>query len=218
MKPRFSKKRNHALTLVEVLVIVFVLACLVAISLPRLAAAKRNSPGPWCINNLKQISLAARIWASDNDDKYPFEISVTIGGTMELNHGRNAWMNFLVMSNELSTPKVLICPQDAKHLPAASNFSAQLAGHVSYFVGLDAKERHPQLILSGDDNLEIGGIPAKPSYLELSTNAPITWSADRHKSCGNIVFADGSVQQLTTNGLQRSFYQTGLATNRLAIP
>jgi hypothetical protein len=30
--------------------------------------------------------------------------------------------------------------------------------------------------------------------------------------------ADGSVQQLTTNGLQQTLQRTGVATNRLAIP
>jgi prepilin-type processing-associated H-X9-DG protein len=54
--------------------------------------------------------------------------------------------------------------------------------------------------------------------LELPTNAPIAWSAARHKFSGNYGLADGSVYQVTTNGLRHALQQTGLATNRLALP
>ena len=51
-----------------------------------------------CINNLKQIGLALRVWSLDNEDAYP--------------------PNFLVTSNELSTPKILVCPSDTAHQAA----------------------------------------------------------------------------------------------------
>jgi hypothetical protein len=54
--------------------------------------------------------------------------------------------------------------------------------------------------------------------LELSTNAPISWTSARHHFAGNIGLADGSVQQFTIQRLQNALQQTGLATNRLAIP
>jgi hypothetical protein len=36
---------------------------------------------------------------------------------------------------------------------------------------------NPQMILSGDDNFEISGVPVKSGLLELSSNAPISWTA-----------------------------------------
>ncbi len=171
-----------------------------------------------CVNNLKQVGLAYRIWAGDNNDKYPMDISATNGGTMELVNGRNAWLDYLVMSNELSTPKILVCPQDEEHQPPATNFSSQLAGHISYFVGLDAGAKFPQTLLSGDDNFEISGAPVKSGLLAISSNTPIAWSAARHKFSGNLLLADGSVQSSSNSGLTNWIHQTGLATNRLAIP
>jgi competence protein ComGC len=217
MKPRVSNHKTAALTLVEVLVVICLVAVLVALLLPSLAAAKRHS-GPGCANWLKQIALAGYIWAGDHNGKYPFEISVTNGGTMELNNGRNAWLNFFVMSNELSTPKVLLCPQDKQHQPPATNFSWQLAGHISYFVGLDAKVGNPQSILSGDDNLEIGGVRVKSGLLELSTNVMIGWTVDRHNRCGNIVLGDGSVRTFSNSSFTNWLHQSGVAANRLAVP
>lgn len=218
MQPRCSKQRNRALTRVEVLVVVAVAAFAALLFLPLYTANRIKRGRISCVNNLQQIGLSYRIWAGDNNGKYPFEISVTNGGTMELNNGENAWINFLVMSNELSYPKVLICPQDASHLPPATNFSSQLAGHISYFVGLDASQTDPQALLLGDDNFEIGGIAVKSGLLEASTNTPITWSAARHKFAGNIGLADGSVKSLRNSGLTNLLHQTGLATNRLALP
>jgi prepilin-type processing-associated H-X9-DG protein len=217
MKLWDSNRKKSALTVVEVLVIAFALMLLVVIILPKLAAPKRYG-GVRCENCLKQIGLSYRIWAEDNGGKYPFNLPVTNGGTRELNFGKDAWLNFLVMSNELSATKILICPKDAKHLPPATNFSIGLLGHISYFVGLDAKESDPQRILSGDDNFEINGIPVKSGLLELSSNTPTDWTPVRHGFSGNLLFADCSVQSLRNDEFKSRLIQTGLATNRLAIP
>lgn len=217
MKPRFSNQRNHALTLVEVLVVVVVLAVLAAILLP-VSHAPHKALRIYCVYNLKQVGLAYRIWAGDNNDKYPMEISVTNGGTMGLADGRNAWINYFVMSNELSTPKLLYCPADNDHV-RATNFTTDFNNSkISYFVGLDANTNSPQVFLSGDDNFAIGGVSVKSGLLELSTNAPISWTVARHKFVGNIGLADGSVQMVSNSGLTNLLHQTGLATNRLAIP
>ncbi len=217
MKPRCTKQRNHALTVFEVLVILSVLAILLAVFLPALTY-HRGGQRINCVNNLKQIGLSSRIWSGDNNDKYPFETTVTNGGTMEFNNGRNAWINFFVMSNELSTPKVLICPQDTKRQPAATNFSAELVGHISYFVGLNGNIGSPQSILSGDDNFETSGIPVKSGLIEISSNTPVSWSAARHQFAGNIVLADGDVQTFSNSNLTKWLRQNFSATNRLAIP
>jgi prepilin-type N-terminal cleavage/methylation domain-containing protein len=218
MKPRFSNQRNHALTLIEVLVVIAVLAVLVAMLLPTGPHVGQKAIRINCVNNLKEIGLAYKLWAGDHNDKLPMEVSVTNGGTMELvADGKNAWLNFLVMSNELSTPKILYCYADEDHVYAAK-FSSDLQSNVSYFVGLNATTNYPQSILSGDDNFEISGVPVKPSLLEISTNASISWSAARHKFVGNIGLADGSVQMVNNSGLTNLLQQTGLATDRLAIP
>jgi prepilin-type processing-associated H-X9-DG protein len=221
MKPRFSNQRNYALTLVEVLVVIVMLAVLAAMLLPTGPYAGRKANRINCVNNLKEIGLAYKLWAGDHNDKFPMQISITDtngGGTMELIAGTNAWINFAVISNELGTPKILWCSADEDHT-YATNFTTDFNNSkISYFLNLDATDMYPQMIFSGDDNFEIGGVPVKSGLLQFSTNAPISWTAARHKFAGNIGLADGSVQQVTSSYLRHLVQQTGVATNRLAIP
>jgi prepilin-type processing-associated H-X9-DG protein len=219
MKPRVSHQKTAALTLVEVLVVIAVLFILAVLLMPSLAPRPRHWWRPQCVNNLKQVGLSYFVWAGDHNGKFPMQVSMTNGGTMELTaDGKNPWLNFLAMSNELSTPINLWCPADKDDVLATNWTSGFSAKNVSYFVGLDADKAHPQMFLSGDDNFAIGGVPVKPGLLEFSTNAPIAWTAERHVKTGNIGFADGSVMYTSPSGLLRMLVQTGVATNRLAIP
>jgi prepilin-type processing-associated H-X9-DG protein len=232
MKLRWQKQRNRAMTMVAVLVVVAVLIILVVMLLPVLAAAKRRASKINCVSNLKQVNLSFLIWAGDNNSKYPMAVSTSLGGVRESIELENTPSCFQVMSNELSTPRILVCPEDANRV-SATNFDNDFNGsHISYFIGVDADKDHPQRILTGDDNFRINGNPVNSGLLSLSTNTPIEWGPGRHgddpnrhfwtpppkKFVGNIGFADGSVTAVSDDGLQESLILTDLATNRLAIP
>jgi prepilin-type processing-associated H-X9-DG protein len=218
MKPRLSNQPTNALTRVEVIVVIATLAVLFVLLLPALVTHGHNGRQKIrCINDLKQVGIAYRLWEGDNNNKYPMAVSVTNGGAMELIATGNVAVCFQVMSNEVNTPKILLCPEDTRRV-LATNWSTLNNSNISYFVGLDAAETKPQMFLSGDDNFAIGGVPVKSGLLQLLTNTPVAWTKTRHKLYGNIGLADGSVQQLTTDGLRQAFQQTGVATNRLVIP
>jgi hypothetical protein len=220
MKTRFSNQRIRALTRTDV-VVVLVTCCLLVIYFAYALAVLRSTSSHGrpvsCINNLKQIGIAYRLWEGDHNDKYPMAVSVTNGGAMELIATGNVAACFRVMSNELSTPKLLICPADS-HRKYATNFSALRNSNISYFVGFDAAEIQPQMLLSGDDNFALDGVPVKSGVVQIPTSAPVMWTKGRHAPVGNLGMADGSVQQVTANGLEQALIQTGVATNRLAIP
>jgi prepilin-type processing-associated H-X9-DG protein len=225
MKPHISNQKTAALTLIEVVVVVVMIAVLALIILPTFSGGPHHAPRINCVNNLKQIGLGYRIWIGDQGRDYQTQISVTNGGVRELVQSGIAYVSYQVMSNELYTPKILICPSDADRF-AATNFSTGFGNkNVSYFVGVDASEMLPLTLLSGDDNFEIGGVPVKSGLLQFSTNTPIAWTTARHNRAGNIGFADGSVESFSntslTNWLQSPtnwLQKIGLTTNRLAIP
>ncbi len=210
------ERRGRAFTLVEVLIIVAALALLILLLLPSVAGSSRSKHIA-CSNNLKQVSLAFRIWAGDHQDHQPMWVSVTNGGTMEWIVGGEVWPHLLVMSNELYTPKALVCPSDQSRI-AATNWNRLRNANVSYFIALDADETQPQMFLSGDSNLEVNGQPVQPGLLNLWTNSTLGWTAARHNRQGNIALADGSVQQYSNHRFQQAFVGAGVATNRLAIP
>jgi len=232
MKTRASNNRDAAMTLVEILVMIATLvffALVITPSWPLSHPPRANRIN--CVSNLKQIGIAYRLWEQDHDDKYPMAVSITNGGAMELMERGNVVAGFLVMSNELSTPKILWCPADTCRSWTA-NFSTLNNSNISYFVGLNVtNDINPHLLLSGDDNFAIDGVPVKPGLLELSTNTLVAWASGRHiaynahfwtptreRFAGNIGMADGSAQQVTTDGLDKALQQTGVATNRLALP
>ena len=218
MKIHSSNQRNHGMTLTETVVVVFVLAVLVFVLWPAFAPSHHVVHRLSCSNNLKQVGLAFQIWSGDNNNKYPMSVLLTNGGAMEAVRDGNPKWAFEVMSNELSTPKILVCPQDT-YRNWAPHFGPPLtASNVSYFVNPDATEANPQNFMCGDDNFEIGRVPINPGLSVISTNTPIAWSAERHNLSGNICFTDGSVQQLTTLGLKNGLFSTNHTLVWLANP
>ncbi|HTR40207.1 MAG TPA: hypothetical protein VMH87_01150 [Pseudomonadales bacterium] len=222
MKLRLSKKSNQAWTITDIVVVIVVIIVLAALLLPVISAAKRHALRMKCADNLKQITLACRDWEGDNNNEYPMTISVTNGGAREMVAVGDVAHCFQVMSNELIFPKYLICPADRERVPA-TNFTADFNNsHISYFINPDANEMYPQEVLLGDDNLAVNGVPVKSGLLELSTNAQVTFTADRHRYVGNISYSDGSISEVSSSGLQSSFILsvqgTPKTTNCLAIP
>jgi prepilin-type processing-associated H-X9-DG protein len=218
VKLRVSNRGSRALTLLEVVVVICSLFILVVILLPALGAAavKRNAIG--CVNHLGQMGLALRIWEGDHEDKYPMGLSATNGGAMEWAALGNAEAIVQAMSNELSNPKMLVCPADKGRWPVPSFRTPLASSNLSYFVNLDSTEANPQDIMMGDDNLEIRGVRVKSGLLTISSNAAITWSADRHRFRGNVAMADGSVQGVSDFGLNSCLCSTNASNIRLAIP
>jgi hypothetical protein len=123
------------------------------------------------------------------------------------------------MSNELATPKILVCPSDDRN--AATNFGAQFPSpgsangnaFVSYFVGVNADESSPQMLLSGDRNVANAANPATPptsTTIGLGTNSTtLQWTERQHQKNGNIALSDGSVQQMSSTRLREATRDTG---------
>ena len=125
MLPMNNRTRQpRGLSVVEVLLVIATVVLLAAVFWPKMARPTKGGSRVSCTSNLKQIGLACRLWSNDNNDEFPW-VSTNAAGSRAFVNSQQVFLHFAAMSNELVSPKVLICPSDTKRkrVQDFSNFS-----------------------------------------------------------------------------------------------
>jgi prepilin-type N-terminal cleavage/methylation domain-containing protein len=100
--PENARYNFCAFTLIELLVVIAIIAILAAMLLPALSSAKEAGRRIACLNNLRQLSLAAQMYVDDNQNTYPPRSNT------------NRWPNQFY-ANYGKNVKILLCPTDVAY-------------------------------------------------------------------------------------------------------
>jgi len=218
LRHRFGK--TSGFTLIELLCVIAVIGILAGMLLPALSQAKLRGKRVVCVNNLRQIGIGFQVFAVDHHNEFPQNVSITDGGVAEyLTAATQANGNFYLsyrlfqpLSNELVTARLLICPSDTR--VAATNFGTLQNQNLSYFMAGSAKVGDADTMLVGDRNLT--NVNSRLDGLVYwGTSRPVRWTEEMHQNKGNILFADGHVDEL--GDLDRET-NAGLSSVALLIP
>jgi prepilin-type N-terminal cleavage/methylation domain-containing protein len=88
-----SGSARHGFTLIELLVVIAVIATLASLLAPSLMQARNGARQIFCLNNLKQLNMAALIYSHDFEDRLPYNLGATEIKEMLLKGAKYNWAN-----------------------------------------------------------------------------------------------------------------------------
>ncbi len=189
---------NAAFTLIELLVVIAIIAVLAAMLLPALSRAKDNARCSQCLNQMRQIILAARFYVDDNDDLFPrSQHSAFANGQLPweralapaLGATGTAWTNLLT--------GVCHCPADSQlgHLSYGMNNYFELGPDDDYPENPQTFRRLSQIARPADTILFTEVLAAAdhvmPADWTTVADAEADVASTRHVGKSNYMFVDG---------------------------
>jgi prepilin-type N-terminal cleavage/methylation domain-containing protein/prepilin-type processing-associated H-X9-DG protein len=198
--------KRSAFTLIELLVVIAIIAILAAILFPVFAAARASAQTTTCMSNLRNLSLAFRLYADNNNYKMPSAYygwlnpdwagAVATGGDVILENGS--------VYPYAKSKEIYLCPMDRGKSPklvspARPNYplsyTMNYAMHAFQTERLKSPTKMLLLIHEGRDHIDDGCFYWQDH--QDGRNLP----ANIHASGTNAGYADGHAKRLSYDQL-----------------
>ena len=187
------KRGSRGFTLIELLVVIAIIAILASLLLPALAQAKQRARAVQCINHLKQMGIAAHLYADDNEDSLPRSRHpipsnswvITLQPYVNSNlvyrcpKDRNQTRLYSYAINDFLTPH----PSGASHLNFSKVTSIPNPSDTFYMTELHEDS-------TGSDHFHFADPSSGYGPVEFAGQV----SVDRHVGAANYLFADSHVE------------------------
>jgi len=202
---RSPAARPDGFTLIELLVVIAIIAVLSGLVLPTLFTARKSAQAVSCLNQMRQIGIAAMLYADGNNDSFPrSQHSAFAHG--ELVWSRSVAGNLGSSSTEWKTlmNNIYHCPRDLR--------TDKLSYGINVYLELGPEDDYPGYPQTWRQRSDLPNPSATILFAENNSEAdhimPNFWSSpadavdcayDRHDGKANYVFADGHAESRTFN-------------------
>jgi hypothetical protein len=211
-------RSNRGFTRLELLAAISAATLVCVAAMPLLGASTSVSKMAGCYNNLRQLGVGMRIWSNDHGDALPWVTPVSEGGTRPINSIPKTavgWVEFLTFSNQLSSPRVLACPEDAATKvalnwttgPAGFGNSGYRANALSYMLSFHGSVWFPRSVAVADRDIRVTATgscsPGGATNVSVigASDPQVTWTNAVHARAGHLLFMDGSVEFISSQSL-----------------
>lgn len=228
MIPRDHPPGSYAaFTRTELVFIIFATIVIICLLTPHIIKVHRQKNLVRCNGNLKNVSLAVILWIDENElICLPWHPGNPAASTNDQRRNE-LWFHMISLSNQLSSPKPLVCPADrrariaktwdpnhrsgfgaAKYRDRACSYAIALDGGApgagGWRLGLGSPAIFIERHLSGKSS------PEQCEYTQIASTGfqeplDLWWRPELHgTNAGNVALLDGSVQTQSESMMERT--------------